>query len=105
MAKGGEVEARWRVHGDAWKASGGTQRAYCQEHELKITRSVTGTSALAKESGSREREGTLTLVPAVLVPGPTSSVPSLSLHGPQGWRLDFAALPPVGWLSALWGER
>ena len=45
MAKGGEVEARWRVHGDAWKASGGTQRAYCQEHELKITRSVTGTSA------------------------------------------------------------
>ncbi len=49
--------------------------------------------------------GLLTLVPAVRVPSVTSSTPSLSLHSPQGWRLDFAALPPAEWLMALWAAR
>ena len=80
MTKGGELEARWRRHVDAWRASGGTQTAYCKEHGL-------------------------TLVPAALVAGPVASTPSLSLHSPEGWRLDFAALPPAGWLNTLWAER
>ncbi len=55
-----------------------------------------------RASGAR---GPLTLVPAVRVPSAAASTPSLSLHSPQGWRLDFAPLPPAGWLTALWGER
>ncbi|WP_434735545.1 IS66 family insertion sequence element accessory protein TnpA [Candidatus Accumulibacter propinquus] len=35
MTKGGELEARWRRHVDAWRASGGTQTAYCKEHGLR----------------------------------------------------------------------
>ena len=47
----------------------------------------------------------LTLVAAVRVPSAAAATPSLSLHSPQGWRLDFAALPPAEWLMVLWAAR
>ena len=105
MEKGGEREAHWQEHVSAWRASGSTQKAYCQEHGLNTSSLSYWHQRLAKESGSRETGSRLTLIPAVLVPGPVASTPSLSLHSPQGWRLDFAVLPPAGWLNTLWGER
>ena len=107
MAKGGEREARWRRHVDAWRASGGTQTAYCKEHGLRSHSLSYWHLRFSGESGSSGTRGggTLTLVPAALVAGPVASTPSLSLHSPEGWRLDFAALPPAGWLNTLWAER
>ena len=71
-------------------------------HEIYVEtrRSRTSPSPISHAAG-----GPLTLVPAVRVPRAAASTPSLSLHSPQGWRLEFAPLPPAGWLTALWGER
>ena len=105
MDKAGEREARWRGHVDAWRASGGSQKAYCERHGLSSHSLSYWHLRLAKGPGSSGARSPLTLVPAVRVANAVASTPSLSLHSPQGWRLDFAALPPAGWLTALWGER
>ena len=105
MEKAGELEAHWRGHVDAWRAIGGTQKAYCERHGLRSHSLSYWHLRLAEGSGSSGTGGALTLVPAAMVRGAAASTPSLSLHSPQGWRLEFAALPPAGWLSALWGER
>lgn len=105
MDKAGEREAYWRRHVGAWRESGATQKAYCDEHGLRSHSLSDWHVRLAEGSGAREGGGPLTLVPAVRVPDAGASLPSLLLHGPQGWRLEFATLPPVGWLMALWGER
>ena len=105
MDKTGELEARWRGHVEAWRASGGTQKAYCEQHGLKSHSLSYWHLRLTEESGSTVAAGALTLIPAARVSDTAASTPSLSLHSPQGWRLEFATLPPVGWLTALWGER
>jgi hypothetical protein len=105
MDKAGELEARWRGHVGAWRASGGSQKAYGEQHGLRSHSLSYWHLRLAKGPGSSGARGPLTLVPAVRVPNTVASTPSLSLHSPQGGRLDFAALPPAGWLTALWGER
>ena len=105
MDKTGEREAYWRRHVGAWRASGATQKAYCEEHGLRSHSLSYWHVRLAEGSGARKGGGPLTLVPAVRVPDAGASLPSLLLHGPQGWRLEFATLPPVGWLMALWGEH
>ncbi len=105
MDKAGELEAHWRGHVDAWRASGGSQKAYCEQHGLRSHSLSYWHLRLAKGPGPSGARGPLTLVPAVRVPGTAASTPSLSLHSPQGWRLEFATLPPAGWLTALWGER
>ena len=105
MDKAGEREAYWRRHVGAWRESGATQKAYCEEHGLRSHSLSYWHVRLAEGSGARKGGGPLTLVPAVRVPDAGASLPSLSLHGPQGWRLEFATLPPVGWLMALWGEH
>ena len=107
MDKAGELEAHWRGHVDTWRASGGTQKAYCEQHGLRSHSLSYWHLRFSGESGSSGTRGggTLTLVPAALVAGPVASTPSLSLHSPEGWRLDFAALPPAGWLNTLWAER
>ena len=105
MDKAGELEAHWRGHVDAWRASGDSQRAYYEEHGLRSHSLSCWHLRLAQRSGPIAAGGPLTLVPAVRVPRAAASTPSLSLHSPQGWRLEFATLPPAGWLTALWGER
>jgi hypothetical protein len=105
MDKGGELEASWRGHVEAWRASGGTQKAYCAQHGLKSHSLSYWHLRLAGQEGVAGEKGSLTLVAATLLPDAVSSLPSLSLHSPQGWRLEFATLPPAGWLSALCGER
>jgi hypothetical protein len=66
MTKGGELEARWRRHVDAWRASGGTQTAYCKEHGLRSHSLSYWHLRFSGESGSSGTRGggTLTLVPA-----------------------------------------
>jgi len=105
MDKAGELEAHWRGHVDAWRASGGTQKAYCEQHGPRSHSLSYWHLRLAEESGPSRTGGPLTLIPAAMVPGVAASAPSLSLHSPQGWRLEFTALPPAGWLNALWGSR
>ena len=104
MDKAGEREARWRGHVDAWRASGGSQKAYCEQHGLRSHSLSYWHLRLAKGPRSSAAGGPLTLVPAVRVPGAAAAAPSLSLHSPQGWRLEFATLPPAKWLTGLWGE-
>jgi hypothetical protein len=63
MTKGGEREARWRRHVDAWRASGGTQTAYCKEHGLRSYSLSYWHLRFSGESGSSGTRGggTLTL--------------------------------------------
>ena len=105
MDKTGELEGRWRGHVDAWRASGGSQKAYCERHGLRSHSLSYWHLRLAQPSGLSGARGPLTLVPFAMVPGAAASRPSLSVHSPRGWRLEFSALPPAGWLTALWGER
>ena len=105
MEKSGELEARWRGHVDAWRASGGSQKAYCEQHGLRSHSLSYWHLRLAQGSGPSRTGGPLTLVPAARVRDAAASLPSLSLHSPQGWRLEFATLPPAEWLNALWRSR
>lgn len=105
MDKAGEREAHWRRHVDAWQASGTTQKAYCEQHGLSSPSLSYWRLRLAEGSGAREMGGRLTLVPAMRVPDAGAPQSSLSLHSPQGWRFEFATLPPAGWLMALWGGQ
>jgi hypothetical protein len=105
MDKAGELEAHWRGHVDAWRASGDSQKAYCEQHGLRSHSLSYWHLRLAKGPVSSAGGKPLTLVPAVRVPSAAAAAPSLSLYSPQGWRLEFATLPPAGWVTALWGER
>ncbi len=105
MDKAGELEAHWRGHVDAWGASGGSRKAYCEQHGPRSHSLSYWHLRLADGSGASRTGGPLTLVPVAMVPGAAASRPSLSVHSPQGWRLEFSALPPAGWLTALWVER
>ena len=105
MDKDAERERYWQGHVGAWRASGESQRAYCDRHGLKNhslsywhLRQARGTSA--PEEGS-----SLTLIPAVRVADAEASSPSLLLAIANGWRLEFAALPPAAWLAELCGGR
>lgn len=104
MVKKEELEAYWRGHVEAWQASGGTQRAYCGRHGLKCH------SLSYWHRRQVRREGppggtALTLIPASILPEALESMASLSLNSPRGWRLEFSALPPAGWLVELWGDH
>ena len=47
----------------------------------------------------------MTLVPVTITPVVPHANPSLFVHSPGGWRLEFATLPTFDWLHALCGER
>ena len=105
MDKAGELEAHWRGHVDAWRASGDSQKAYCEQHGLRSHTLSYWHRRLAKGPVSSAAGNPLTLVPAVRGPSAAAAAPILSLHSPQGWRLELATLPPAGWVTALWEER
>ena len=106
MEQAGEREALWRRHVEAWQVSGVTQRAYCEEHGLKAASLGYWRQRLAKESGGVVAAAApVTLVPVTRTPVVAHASPSLLLHSPGGWRLEFGTLPAVGWLHALCGER
>lgn len=105
MDKNMEREAYWRGHVEAWQASGKTQRAYCDQHGLKGHSLSYWHLRLAESEVSPGAESPLTLIPASMIPDASVSIACLSLNSPNGWRLEFAALPPASWLVALWAAR
>lgn len=104
MSGNGELEAFWRGHVGAWRASGETQRVYCDRHGLKKHSLSYWHLRLARREGQAGGAMPLTLVRATMVSEVVSAPgTALMLNSPSGWRLDFAALPPAGWLTQLWG--
>ncbi len=79
----------WMGHVRAWRVSAITQRAYCEQHGLKL-------SALGY--WSRRDEGQVTLVPVKLQ---ESSSPSLVLRSASGWQLSLPPGVPARWLAEL----
>lgn len=102
MDKNGEREAYWREHVGGWRASGESQKAYCDRHGLKDHSLSYWHQRLAKREGVAAVGEPLTLIRATIAADPVNSMPCLSLASPNGWRLEFAALPPASWLAALW---
>lgn len=104
MGEQEEREVYWQGHVEAWRASGETQRAYCDRHGLK-RHSLSYWHCRQAGREALPAGAALTLVPASIRPEVLAPMPSLSLHGPRGWRLEFSALPPAHWLTELWGEQ
>ena len=88
MDKAGELAAHWRGHVDAWRASGGSQKAYCEQHGLRSHSLSYWHRRLAKgpgPSGARVRSG---FVPqrricSAVFPGVQGAEPLAR----TGWRL------------------
>lgn len=93
-------DAAWAEHVAAWKASGLTEAAYCRQHGL-------AEKSLGRWQG-RQRDklgkhasasGALTLVQANIVRPEMAQ--SARIIAPQGWQLEFGALPPSAWVRKL----
>ncbi|HFL2744573.1 TPA: hypothetical protein ACG1SX_006807, partial [Pseudomonas aeruginosa] len=83
----------WARHVQAWRGSGLTQVAYCQQHELKP-------KALAYWIRRSKQTATpLTLVPLALQ-GPSAAGELLLQHA-SGWRLALPAGIDATWLAGL----
>ena len=105
MDKNAEREGYWRAHVGAWRASGESQKAYCNRQGLKEHSLSYWRLRLSRGESAPGVETPLTLIPAVKIGNGPGAQPSLSLDTPTGWRLEFAALPPAGWLAALCAGR
>ena len=104
MDKSGELEAYWRGHVSAWRVSGETQRAYCDRHGLGRHSLSYWHLRLGGRKAPVSDITPLTLIAASVAPEGVASSPCLSLASPSGWRLEFATLPPAGWVAELWGS-
>lgn len=95
----------WQHHVQSWQASGLSQAAYCQHHQLKLA--TFGYWRGKLNQPVRPAESTtpaLTLVPVSRPSGrqPSPLVPDvLALHSPGGWRLDIPPSVPLPVLSQL----
>lgn len=88
-----ERRAFWVGHVQAWRDSGLTQVAYCQQHDLKP-------KALAYWiRRSRRDTRTLTLVP-LTVQGQAPAA-DLVLHHPSGWQLSLPSAVEPAWLAGV----
>lgn len=83
----------WARHVQAWRDSGLTQVAYCQQHELKP-------KALAYWIRRSKQTATpLTLVP--LAVRESSVAETLLLQHASGWQLALPAGVDAAWLAGL----
>lgn len=81
----------WNEHICAWRESGHSQAAYCEQHGLKAAN-------LAYWLGKqRKAAAPLTLVPLPLDSGASGPV----LHGAGGWRLELPAQVRPDWIADL----
>ncbi len=105
MANEQERESFWQVHVATWRGSGETQRAYCLRHGLKChSLSYWHQRQIHREGSPAARP--LTLVPASILPeAALTPMGPLSLITPNGWRLEFVALPSTTWLNELWCKQ
>ena len=97
-------EVFWREHVEAWRAGGGSQRAYSAQHGLAPSSFSYWCRRLAKAGPAGTASRPLSLVPARLVAEAVPTEPAVQVHSPSGWRLEFSALPSAAWLAALLGR-
>ena len=91
-------QAYWSEHGRRWKASGLSQRDYCNQEELSLSsfdrwrRLIRqATAAKARPAASRTAAPTkLTLVPTQ-VDGDAGTGGEIVLHSPAGWQVTLPA--------------
>ncbi len=100
-----EKRAYWARHVKAWKASGETQRNYCQQHQLKPHRLAYWNQALKPRSETTSTPVANGFLP-VHVNSPAVQSQGLSIRFPSGVRVegiqsDTLALTReiIGWLA------
>ncbi len=84
----------WLAHVQAWRGSGITQSAYCQQHVLNPNR-----LAYWIKRERRPAADALTLVP--LTVRPSASGESIALRHPSGWQLSLPSGVDPLWLAGL----
>jgi hypothetical protein len=82
----------WQQHIQAWQQSQLSKKAYCREHNLNSACFYKWHSKLALKPAAPQPAlasamNSLTLIPLTR-PKTQHSVTHLSLHSPQGWRID-----------------
>ncbi len=88
-------QAFWLAHVKAWRDSGLTQKAYCQQQGLKSA------DVLGYWANRDKREiSKLTLVPAQILPSIAHSE-AIRLTSPTGWQLALPPSLPVEWVAEL----
>lgn len=88
--------AFWAEHVQAWRNSGMTQVAYCEQHKIN-------TKSFGYWFRSRELESeTLTMVPIAVREVATAS--ELKLRHPSGWELILPCTIDPAWLAHLLQE-
>lgn len=83
------------THIKNWQASGLTQAAYCQKHNLKPK---TFSRWFRSDQISKSSEKP-TLIPVVIQPTPTPSVELLRLHLANGQLLEIPSTVSPHWLA------
>jgi hypothetical protein len=87
----------WQKHVEAWKQSGLTQAAYCNEQGIKRKTFYHWRSK--SQASSTEHQGrALTLVPVSV--GLAMPTQRIELHSPGGWRIELTDSNPA-WLADL----
>lgn len=93
----------WRKHIAAWKASGESQRRYCQRASVALSsfdrwqRKLRQMGADPTRAAHTSTAPALTLIPAQIL---TASTPAaLRLTSPGGWQLTFPSVIDAAWLS------
>jgi len=76
----------WQQHIESWQQSQLSKTDYCQQHGLNRACFYKWYSKLCMNA-SPEQPSPLTLIPLTR-PKTLHSVTHLSLHSPQGWRID-----------------
>jgi hypothetical protein len=94
----------WSEHNENWRASGLSQRAYCEREAISLAafgywrgRVTAGTQAAKRKA--KKRPGGLTLVP-VRVAG-QSGAEAVVLRGQAGWELRLPGTVDPSWLAAV----
>ena len=106
MPKSDEAKLRyWTKQINGWKASGMSQRGYCEREGHKFAtfdywrRQTRSNRRAAKSTAQATGTAKLTLVP-VRMEGQTKS-DSIVLRSPGGWQLTMPATIDSQWLAAF----
>lgn len=91
----------WREQIGAWQASGESQQAFCQQHELSYHRFLYWRCKLVAQA-AKPRRGHSALVP--VRPQPPSAETTLSLVLPSGIELRGIALDNLAVVRQLLGR-
>jgi hypothetical protein len=87
--------AYWQTQVEAWRQSGLSQIAYCEQHGLNIKSFRRWRTKLQRAATTAT---SLTLVPINV--GTPATTPAIRLHSPGGWRIELATGNPA-WLADL----